>query len=41
MLGYDVAANTAIPILGLAYQSVKDGEYGSIPEALESFVSNA
>lgn len=39
--GYDVAANTAIPVLGMAIKWVKDGDYDSITNALEAFATNA
>lgn len=40
MLGYDVAANSALPLLGIAIESVKNGENKSIEDALESFAVN-
>lgn len=39
--GYDVAANTAMPVLGMAIKWVKDGDYDSITNALEAFATNA
>lgn len=41
MLGYDVAANSAIPVLWIALQSVKDGEAKNIYDALGNIASNA
>jgi hypothetical protein len=41
MLGYDVAANTALPVLGIAMQSVKNGDFNDVTEALASFTANA
>lgn len=38
---FDVAANTALPVLGIAMQSVRDGDYNSLNDALTAFASNA
>ena len=40
-IGFDVAANTALPVLGIAMQSVRDGDYNSLNDALTAFASNA